>query len=267
MAETLVALDFPGRRAEAALSDLRLEDRGWDVLYPLSEPFSRALDPSHYVTHLAERCEGRQVRAVLAYCAAAPLACALAVRLGGADSPLPTVLFDGDPGSGAEIRSTARVIVRQLTGRPAEDFDGELGAALTDEGLRDRPERAMELLTERVIRLGADVFEEDGLDEDEAVAVATRMSGFYLDWIAYLVAGFRVLPLAPGAGSVTHVRSSDQSVSDDWIDARSLDVRAVDCGRVELLADPRTRALVTDLLGPAPGPPTGSPRTLSSAVE
>ncbi|GGN01313.1 hypothetical protein [Streptomyces fuscichromogenes] len=268
MADTLVVLDFPGRRAEARLSDLRLQDRGWHVLYPISEPFSRAVDPSEYVAHLARRCAGAEIRAVLAYCMAAPLARDLAVRLGGVDTPLPVVFFDGEPGTGTEVRDTVRVIVRQLTGGPADDLDGELTAALADAGLRDRPERAMELLADRMIRLGAEVFREDGLDQDEAVAAATRVSGFYLDWIAFLVASFRAGSPAPRAGSVTHVRSADQPVSDDWIDARSLDVHVVDCVRADLLADPRTRELAADLLGrPAPATSPGGPHILSSAVE
>ncbi|MES9504955.1 hypothetical protein ABWJ92_00865 [Streptomyces sp. NPDC000609] len=249
MAETLVVLDFPGRRAEAHLSDLRLEDQGWDVLYAISEPFSRSVDPAQYVTHLAGRCSGVPVRAVLAYCMAAPLARDLAARLGGPDGPVPVVFFDGEPGAGAEIRATVGTVVRQLTGGSAGQLDGELTEALADTGLRDRPERAMELLAEQVVRLGAEVFREDGLDEEEAVAAATRVSGFYLDWIAFLVASFRAGSASPHPGPVTHIRSADHPVGDDWIRAGSLDVHVVDCVRAGLLADPRTRELTADLLG------------------
>ncbi|MEV5202839.1 hypothetical protein [Streptomyces sp. NPDC053720] len=253
MADTLVVLDFPGRRAEAHLSDLRLEDLGWDVLYAISEPFSRSVEPSRYVAHLAGRCSGVPVRAVLAYCMAAPLARELAERLGGAGGPVPVVFFDGEPGAGAEIRETVGAVVRQLTGGPAEQLGGELAAAFADTELRERPERAMAVLAEQVVRLGAEVFQEDGFDEDEAVAAATRVSGFYLDWIAFLVASFRAGSPSSGAGSVTHIRSADHPVSDDWIRAGSLDVHIVDCVRAGLLADPRTRELTAHLLGsPAP---------------
>ncbi|MEU6813666.1 hypothetical protein [Streptomyces sp. NPDC046860] len=248
MTDVLLALDFPGRRDEARIADLRLEEAGWKVEYGLTAPYSRVPDAGAQAAAIAARRTGPAPRAVLAYCMAAPLAHELAALLSTPGAPVPLLLFDGEPGRPDAVREAARTVAGQLTGGAAQalDDDPEL---LSDAALTGRPGEAMAAVEDRMTRLAAEVFLGDGFDEAEARAAATQVSGFYLDWIAHLTASLHTTRPAWG-GRVLHVRTPGHTGPRQWPGASGTENHLVDSGRNDLLRDPRTRELALTLLGP-----------------
>ncbi|MFF0712890.1 hypothetical protein ACWEVM_04355 [Streptomyces bauhiniae] len=248
MSDVLLALDFPGRRDEARIADLRLEEAGWKVEYALAPPYSRVPDAGAQAAALAARRTGGAPRAVLAYCMAAPLAHELAALLSPAGEPVPLLLFDGEPGRPEAVRDAARTVAGQLTGGAAQTLDGD-PELLSDAALAGRPAEVMAAVEDRMNRLAAAVFREDGFDETEARAAATQVSGFYLDWIAHLTASLHTTRPSWG-GRVQHIRTPGHPGPRVWPGAGATENHVVDSGRNDLLRDPRTRELALTLLGP-----------------
>ncbi|WP_330235395.1 hypothetical protein [Streptomyces sp. NBC_00566] len=248
MTDVLLAVDFPGRRDEARIADLRLEEAGWKVEYALTAPYSRVPDAGAQAAELAARRTGPAPRAVLAYCMAAPLAHELAALLSPPGAPVPLVLFDGEPGRPEAVRDAARTVAGQLTGGAAQALDDDADL-LSDAALTGRPEEVMAAVEDRMNRLAAEVFRGDGFDETEAWAAATQVSGFYLDWIAHLTASLHTARPAWG-GRVEHVRTPGHQGPRRWPGAGTTENHLVDSGRNDLLRDPRTRELALTLLGP-----------------
>ncbi|MET8022329.1 hypothetical protein, partial [Streptomyces decoyicus] len=108
---TVLVLDYPGRRVEARIEELGLEEHGYDVRYLLSQPLPRHHLAADYAEALlATHPVLDDVRAVLAFCMAAPLAQEVAARI---SCPL-LVFFDGEPSSPEAIRCEFRQIQRSL---------------------------------------------------------------------------------------------------------------------------------------------------------
>jgi hypothetical protein len=239
-AAVLLALDYPGRRDEARIADLRLETDGWDVKYLLQPPFGRLPDSASYAGHLARRFGpfGPEVSAVLAYCMAAPIAQYLAAHL-----RVPLVLFDGEP-------STAEAVEREL-GVAKKQLGWSQNAGSADrfpEGqLRIRPADCARRMREILVPLAAGTLRADGVPEPDATAEAGPVADFYLDWLTYLIAAHNTdWPDWPGP--VFHVMSRGHGYAGDWPGADSTLSRRVDSERNELLGQPRTRDLARAFL-------------------
>jgi hypothetical protein len=248
VSDVLLVLDFPGRREEARIADLRLEEAGWKVEYLLTPPYSRTVNARGYAAELARRQGNAVPRAVLAYCMAAPLAHELAALLSPPGSPVPLLLFDGEPGHADEVRAAVSTVAGQLGGADATDLvDGLSG--MSDDALAARPDEVMKAIETATLRLAADVFRADGFSEERASAAAAEVSGFYLDWIAHLIAAL-TSDRPEWGGSVRHIRTPGHKGPDVWPGASTTENHVVATARNDLLSHPRTRELALTLLGP-----------------
>ncbi|WP_282082574.1 hypothetical protein [Streptomyces tendae] len=248
MSEVLLVLDFPGRRDEARISDLRLEEAGWKTEYLMSPPHSRAVRAREYATALAARYTGQAPRAVLAYCMAASLAQELAALISPPGNPVPLFLYDGEPAHPAALRKAVRTVTAQVSGEDGAGPDG-LDALLDDAVLTQRPEHAVDLIERHVVRSAAGFFRLEGFDDEMATDAATTACGFYLDWLAHLVAAQNTD--WPGwGGEVQHIRTPGHRATTEWPGAAVTENHVVDTDRNGLLVDPRTRDLTLSLLGP-----------------
>jgi hypothetical protein len=248
VSDVLLVLDFPGRREEAGIADLRLEEAGWKVEYLLTPPFSRTVHARGHAAELARRHGHVVPRAVLAYCMAAPLAQELAGLLSPPGSPVPLLLFDGEPGHADEVRAAVRTVAGQLAGADATDLADEL-AGMSDDALAARPDEVMRTVEAATLGLAAEVFRADGFSEERASAAAAEVSGFYLDWIAHLITALNS-DLPEWGGSVRHIRTPGHKGPDVWPGAGTTENHVVATERNDLLSDPRTRELALTLLGP-----------------
>lgn len=254
----LLVLDYPGRRTEAGVRDLRLEHAGWDPVYLLRPPFGRATTSASYAAALTTRFGpfGTEVHAVLAYCMAAPVAQEITAALNAADVPAPLVLFDGEP-------VTAEVVAREV--RLAEDRVRGPGTgvglpAATAEELASAPEHHLASMRTSLVELGAAALRAEGADVADAEPEAADAAEFYLDWLGYLLANHNTTwPRL--RHPVHHVVSRQHRCTGEWPGAPATRLHRVAAPRDTLLAHPDTRALVRDLLDdlvPAVRPPMES---------
>ncbi|MFF2385734.1 hypothetical protein [Streptomyces sp. NPDC058108] len=242
-APTLLVFDYPGRRPEARVSDLRLVDAGYDVHQLMAPPLPRAASAANYAQQALDTVAGSfgEVHAVLGYCMAAPLAQEAAVRAG-----CPRVLlFDGEPSTPHAVEVEYRKLLTSV-GAPAT-LPSWWDTAL----LREHSERFLGLaeqhLTETIRRSleeGAEPDEYDDEDGDDALA---PLVGGFLDWLAYLVAAYRTEHPA-WDGSVINFLSRQQPEIVAWPGARSTRSVRVDTARDDLLSDAATRRQVMETL-------------------
>lgn len=232
----LLALDYPGRRDEARIADLRLEADGWDVKYLLQPPFGRLPDCASYAGHLARRFGpfGPEVTAVLAYCMAAPIAQYLAVQL-----QVPLVLFDGEPSTTEAVERELEVAKKQLGwSRNA----GSAADLFPEDQLRGRAADCARRMREILVPLAAAALRADGVPELDAAAEAGPVADFYLDWLTYLIAAHNTdWPRWPGP--VFHVMSRGHGYAGDWPGAGGTLLGRIDSERSTLLGQSRTRDL------------------------
>lgn len=245
MRGVLLVVDYPGRREESRVANLRLESAGWDVRHLLDKPSGWELTGADYAGRLIERHGpfGPDVAAVLAYCMAAPIAQEIAAALSGAAGrPLPLVLFDGEPSTGEAVERELGVARAQLGGsRKTPDFSTTL--------LETRPAECVERMRHGLVRLAADPLRADGADDEEVAQEAEQVAAFYLDWLVYLVAA-RNTSWPGWRGEVCHIVSRTHLFTRPWPGARVTRLHRVDSGRNELLDHPHTRELALSFLDP-----------------
>jgi len=236
---TLLVLDYPGRRDEARVRDLRLEEHGFDVRYLLGPPFQRAVTAAAYADELIEA-HGpfEAVAGLLSYCMAAPIAQHVAARLSAGTSPIPMVTFDGEPATAAALDDQYGVTVAQLA--------AELGAALPRvdpidaETLANDPTSVVAAMRSGLTKLATialadDEDEDDAADDDSLADTVDGLTGFYLDWLVHLVAASNATWPRWG-GEVLNVASRDHGYTGDWPGAAGTKLMRVDVSRPELLA-------------------------------
>jgi hypothetical protein len=242
----LLVLDFPGRRAEARVSDMRLEMAGCDVRYLLAAPFPRETTAKAYAAELLAR-QGTtitEVGAVAAYCMAAPIAQELAALLGGG-YPVPLMLFDGEPATPATILEQYRESLSQVRGRT----EGRGPEPMDVAELTSRPAACVDRIGSRLVAAALPKFLGDGdLDEVDATEAAGELVEFYLDWLVHLVAAHNAA-WPPWSGEVLHVVSRGHTYTGDWPGAGTTRVRRVDSARSDLLRHPGTREIALSFLG------------------
>ncbi|MEV5317702.1 hypothetical protein AB0K92_08550 [Streptomyces sp. NPDC052687] len=247
-APVLLVFDYPGRRPEARVSDLRLADAGYDVRQLMTPPLPRAASAAAYARQAldaAARSLG-EVHAVLGYCMAAPLAQEAAVLTG-----CPRVLlFDGEPSTPQAVEVEYRKLLISVGASAA--LPSWWDSALLREPSQRFLGHAERHLTQTIRRSMAEQAEpgEDG-EEDGDEELAPLVDGF-LDWLAYLVAAYRTGHPAWG-GSVVNFLSRQQPEISAWPGARSTRSVRVDTAREDLLTDATTRRHVLETLsGPRP---------------
>ncbi|MET7802810.1 hypothetical protein [Streptomyces decoyicus] len=226
-----------------------MEEHGYDVRYLLSQPLPRHHLAADYAEALlATHPVLDDVRAVLAFCMAAPLAQEVAARI---SCPL-LVFFDGEPSSPEAIRCEFRQIQRSLAGGPVAMpswWSQELVTQRSDALLRAIED---ELRRTLLAAVSGDPFDEDDLSLDEPAAgpddAAFPLISAYLDWLAHLVASYHSDYPAWG-GDVVNLVSRQQPVVDPWPGAASTRTVRMQSDRASMLAHGETRGLVLDILG------------------
>jgi hypothetical protein len=257
----VLVLDYPGHRPEARLSELRLQEAGYDVRELLVRPLPRDLTAEAYATRALEQRNQSQeakeaveapesVHAVLAYCMAAPLA----QRVAAITSASHLLLFDAERPTPETIRNELQTVLRSF------DPAAELPASFDDAELVRSPDTAMERIDAHlfsVIRaaLAEDAGDTQGDTEDDPTVtqVARGLMGTYLDWLAHLVAASDAGTAAPGPPPITraaHVTSAGHALPPDWPAMSDLPLHVVETGRKDLARAEATRAMTLRLLDP-----------------
>lgn len=246
---TVLALDYPGRRVEAHISDLRLEEAGWPVRYLMAPPMPQVLTSREYADALTAPGWDGEAVAILAYCAAAPVAQDIAATLAIHSGQSPALmLFDGEPSYPQNIGRDLRTAAAQVGG--AGDIALPPDDTFTSPLLSARPAECVARMRRCLLDAAIAVLRADGADDDEAQAAAVEITGVYLDWLVFLVAAHNAQwPEWPG--EAIQIASRDQDCADPWPGARGTTVHRFATGRNELLGDPDVRRLVLDLLATA----------------
>ncbi|MFF3616778.1 hypothetical protein [Streptomyces sp. NPDC002580] len=239
-APVLLVFDYPGRRPEARVSDLRLENDGYDVRQLMCPPLPREASAAAYAEHALATAgvPAVAVHAVLAYCMAAPLAQEAAAITG---CPR-LLLFDGEPSTPKAVETEYRGLLTSVGAPSALPpwWSGELIEERSDAFLTYSERH----LTESVRRSLVDQEDPDSAGDDEAFA---PLVGSFLDWLAYLVAAHRTDHPAWG-GTVVNVLSRQQPEVLAWPGARTTRSVRVDTAREDLLTGTITRRLVLEAL-------------------
>ncbi|ORT57222.1 hypothetical protein [Streptomyces sp. CB03238] len=250
----LLVLDYPGHRPEATLSDLRLEDAGFDVRYLLARPLPRDLTAETYTRRALEAAGDvpGAVHAVLAYCMSA----SPARHVAELTSATRLLLFDAE-------RSTAATLAAELLAAlRSYDEGAQLPDWWSEDALARRPEAVMERIEAHLFEVIRTALAQDAGDpgpdavEDPAVnQVARSLMGTYLDWFAHLVAAYdadsraRAGTRAPSC-AVAHIVSAGHLLPDDWPGIGSAARHEVETGRIGLAAAEETRGLALRILRP-----------------
>lgn len=239
----LLVVDHPGRREEATVADLHLEDAGFEVRYLLEgHAPQQAHDAEDYARSLLTDADpdaspGRTPQAVLAYCMAAPIAQEVA-RLTGASM---LVLFDGEPVESETLATEYLVMVRSLSGRSMP-----LPAWWNRELLNRRNEDLVLGARTDLTKYAVEMLSDDD-PEESAQDVAEELVGVLVDWIAYLAAAFRS-DFPAWHGEVLHIASRNHDARSPWPGADRTSLVRLDVDRLTLLSHEATRETVLRLL-------------------
>lgn len=243
---TLLVLDFPGRRPEAHISELALDERGFSSVYAMESPLPTSPTTPEYAKELCISKSLERPFAVVAYCAAAPLAVAVSEIVTGPAGTLPIVLFDPQPTPPSEIALEYDIVVGQVEGRmPAQ---AERPARLAIESLVATPEAAIEQIGEDLRQralLALSAFGFTGADADRA---AQGVIGLYVEWLTFLVGAHHGEQPGP-RGPVLQVLSREHTDDLGWLGAADVRTVRFPCDRNELAAHPEACAAVVDFLG------------------
>ncbi|NES30206.1 hypothetical protein GCE86_08130 [Micromonospora terminaliae] len=257
----LLVLDYPGRRPEAHISEMHLERSGFECRDVLTSPMPTALTTPAYARELYARQRPDRPAALVAYCAAAPLAVAMAALLAGPAGPVPIVLLDPQPTPPSEILHEYHEVVRQVEGRAP---NVERPPLLDIEGLLATPETFMARIGEDLrlrAKLALAAFGFDGADVSGPVE---GVVGVYVEWLNFLVAAHYDEQPGP-SGPTLQVISKGHPADAGWLGATDLRTVRVPCDRPELAANAEARAAVLEFLhdcalsAPADGRGQGQP--------
>lgn len=248
---SVLVLDYTGRRREAPVSALGLERQGYTVRYLLEPPFPQELTAAGYAERLWQEHGpfGAEVKAVLAYCMAAPIAqqllASITATIGGR---VPLVLFDGEQATPQSVREQYLVAGDRL-GELLDLTESERTVAVTWEAdlLRDDPSETVRRMRDGLLELGTRAAAKRPADADGTHAEALVITEFYLDWLIHLVAAHNAEWPAWG-GPAVQVVSRDHRCAPDWPGASSTETIRVEATRDELLHDPHVALVVSSIL-------------------
>ena len=240
----LLILDYPGRRPEAHLDELGLEDLGFECRYLLTGPMPDEVTTERYARKLADAFEAADgnVGGVISYCAAAPLAAELAERASG-DCSVPVVMLDPFDCDEHHIAGQYAAVVRQIEGGgPAEERQPLLDvAAGISRPLALAAQIAQDLSLRAKRTLAASG---DELDADELAAHVVSM---YVDWLKFLLAVYH-RPRDVHMGAVLHVISRQGPPSPDWLRAGKVQTVKIGCDHADLARSRETRRVINEFL-------------------
>ena len=242
---TLLVLDYPGRRPEAHVSEMHLDQGGFDSVYALTPPLPTALTTPAYARQLCERLRPDRPVAVVSYCAAAPLAIAMAGLLAGpAGSPLPITFLNPSQTQPYDIAREYAAAVAQIEGRAP---DIKRPPLLDIERLLATPEMLVRRI-ETDLRLRATLaLAAFGFDGADASGPTDTVVGIYVDWLTFLVAAHHCEQPVPN-GQFLQVISEEEPADVSWLGGADLRTVRIACDRLELAMHAETRAAVLGFL-------------------
>jgi hypothetical protein len=182
--------------------------------------------------------------ALVAYCAAAPLAVAMAALLAGPAGPVPIVLLDPQQTPPSEVVHEYHEVVRQVEGRTSNT---ERPPLLDIERLLATPETLVQRIGEDLrlrARLALAAFGFGGADVSGPVE---GVVGVYVEWLTFLVAAHHDEQPAP-RGPLLQVISQGHPADAGWLGAADLRTVRIACDRPELAVNAEARAAVLDFL-------------------
>ncbi|WP_167517388.1 hypothetical protein [Micromonospora orduensis] len=242
----LLVLDYPGRREEARIADLRLQERGYDVRHLLVAPFSRELDAPSYARDLVRRhrLAEASVAAVLSYCMSAAIAQEVAALVNRDQEPVRVVLFDAEPVTPAAVAGQYAEALRQMAeqldvGQP-QPWSGQI---FDEDALTRRPDEVIRRMRQELVGFATSALTAGSYDEDEAAGTASALAELYLDWLVHLVAAYHATWPAWG-GSVVHVLSRSPGFTGPWPGARETHLVRTAAPRADLLSTAEVAAMV-----------------------
>jgi hypothetical protein len=240
----LLVLDFPGRRPEAHISEMHLERYGFACTEVLTSPMPTALSTPAYAGELCARQRLDRPLAMIAYCATAPLAVAMAGLLAGPDGQVPIVLLDPQRTPPSEFLREYQEVVRQVEGQAT---DAERPPLLEVERLLATPEILVERIGEDLrlrARLALASYGFAGADVNGPVE---SLVGVYVEWLTFLVAAHND-EQPPPRGPVLQVISRGHPADAGWLGATDLRTVRVPCDRPELAVNAEARAAIVEFL-------------------
>ncbi|WBC01112.1 hypothetical protein [Micromonospora sp. WMMA1976] len=251
---TLLVIDYTGRRVEAPVSALKLDDEGYRVEYLLDLPNPTELTAAGYAKALRQ---GRgfadeDVQGVLAYCMAAPIAQELAAAVSAAtDQPVPLVVFDGAPATAEAVNSEYQLARAKMWAFAADaPYDHHPGEVFSEDELRSSSSAVVERMRAGLRESAERAARSDGarsdIDEDEA----EYLIEVFIDWLVHLVAAHNAA-WSQWPGPLFQIVSRDTDAVDDWPGATGVQVLRMSSSRRDLLRDPQVRAAVLSFLSSA----------------
>lgn len=240
----VLILDFPGRRPEAHVSEMQLDRHGFTCTEVLTSPMPVALTTPAYAGELCARQSLGRPLAIIAYCATAPLAVALAALLAGPDRPVPIVLLDPQRTPPDEFLREYREVVSQVEGQAVS---AERPPLLDVERLLATPGVLVERIGADLRRRAELALASYGFTGADVSGPVESLVGVYVEWLTFLVAAHHD-ELSPPRGPVLQVISRDHPADAGWLGATDLRTVRVPCDRPELAVNAEARAAIVDFL-------------------
>jgi hypothetical protein len=240
----VLVLDFPGRRPEAHVSEMRLDRHGFTCTEVLTSPMPVTPTTPAYASELCARQPMGRPLAVIAYCATAPLAVAMAELLAGPDRPVPIVLLDPQRTPPAEFLREYREVVDQIEGQAVS---AERPPLLDVERLLATPGVLIERIGADLRRRAELALASYGFTGPDVSGPVESLVGVYVEWLTFLVAAHHD-QLRPPRGPVLQVISRNHPVDAGWLGATDLRTVRVPCDRPELAVNAQARAAIVDFL-------------------
>lgn len=249
----LLVLDYPGRRPEAHISEMHLDRSGFECQDVLTSPMPTALTTAAYARELCARQRPDRPVALVAYCAAAPLAVAMTALLAGPAGPVPIVLLDPQQTPPSEIVHEYHEVVRQVEGRAP---NVERPPLLDIERLLATPETLVKRIGEDLRLRASLALAAFGFGGADVGGPLEGVVGVYVEWLTFLVAAHYDEQPAP-SGPILQVISQGHPADAGWLGATDLRTVRVPCDRPELAANPQAREAVLKFLHGLPIPASG----------
>lgn len=222
----VAVLDYPGRRPEAPVTALGLDD----MVPLLTDPLPLDVTGPAYAARL-----GNPPGPVLAYCAAS----AIAVHLAHRSAPVPAlVFFDPMPTTGADLAKAYATAINQVPG------SGEQAAPIE---LPDEPDVLLKTVREDLTRRAEMALLAQGLGDNVIAEPVAHFARQHVAYLAYLLAAQGPLPREP-LGPMLQVLSRDHPDHEDWLPDGELTTVRIDSDRAGLTAHESTRTAVLSFL-------------------